>query len=84
MGKISNEVEKAQELFKQIIDTDIYEISDNNGNALKLSGEELKAYIISMRGQVEVTDFINKSEKNPNTEKNATAQKYEQKVEQKK
>ena len=52
---------KAQKEFSTIVDTDIYEIIGINGKQITLSGEELKAYIIMFRGQMNF-DFSPKKE----------------------
>ena len=70
MAKFSKEVTKTQELFNKIVDTDVYSINDINGKEQKMTGVELKAYMVSMRGQIDFTelvDEIEKSSKKPTT-----------------
>jgi len=58
MAKLSKEVAKTQELFSKIVDTDVYSINDINGKEQKMTGVELKAYMVSMRGQIDFTELV--------------------------
>lgn len=83
MAKYSKEVTKTQELFSKIVDTDVYSINDINGKEQKMTGVELKAYMVSMRGQIDFTELVDEIEKSSKKPTTATA-KVEKKEEIKK
>lgn len=83
MAKYSKEVTKTQELFNKIVDTDVYSINDINGKEQKMTGVELKAYMVSMRGQIDFTELVDEIEKSSKKPTTATA-KVEKKEEIKK
>ena len=77
MAKFSKEVTKTQELFNKIIDTDVYSINDINGKEQKMTGVELKAYMVSMRGQIDFTELVDEIEKSNKKAATTTAKKEE-------
>jgi hypothetical protein len=83
MAKYSKEVTKTQELFNKIVDTDVYSINDINGKEQKMTGVELKAYMVSMRGQIDFTELVDEIEKSSKKPTTATV-KVEKKEEIKK
>ena len=77
MAKFSKEVTKTQELFNKIVDTDVYSINDINGKEQKMTGVELKAYMVSMRGQIDFTELVDEIEKSNKKAATTTAKKEE-------
>lgn len=77
MAKLSKEVTKTQELFSKIVDTDVYSINDINGKEQKMTGVELKAYMVSMRGQIDFTELVDEIEKSNKKAATSTAKKEE-------
>lgn len=77
MAKLSKEVSKTQELFSKIVDTDVYSINDINGKEQKMTGVELKAYMVSMRGQIDFTELVDEIEKSTKKTAASTAKKEE-------
>jgi len=77
MAKLSKEVTKTQELFSKIVDTDVYSINDINGKEQKMTGVELKAYMVSMRGQIDFTELVDEIEKSTKKAATSTVKKEE-------
>lgn len=63
MANVLKEVQKTQELFSKIVDTDTYSINDINGKEQKMTGIVLKSYIVSMRNQIDFTELVDEVEK---------------------